>query len=54
MTCFPIPLVIEKLLTFVQRRLKFYGLQVKEILFVGDHGYDGRDEVLQAIDMYRK
>ncbi len=43
----------QKLLTFVQRRLKFYGLQVKEILFVGDHGYDGRDEVLQAIDMYR-
>lgn len=44
----------QKLLTFVQRRLKFYGISVNEILFVGDHGYDGREEVLKAIDIYRK
>ena len=44
----------QKLLTFVQRRLKFHGIKVDEILFVGDHGYDGREQVLQAIDLYRK
>lgn len=44
----------QKLLSFVQRRLKFHGISVTEILFVGDHGYDGRDQVLAAIDAYRK
>lgn len=43
----------QKLLSFIQQRLKFYGISVSEILFVGDHGYDGRDIVLQAIKMYR-
>ena len=42
----------QKLLTFIQRRLKFHGISVLEILFVGDHGYDGREEVLKAIDLY--
>lgn len=44
----------QKLLSFIQQRLKFYGISVDEILFVGDHGYDGRDVILQAIEMYRK
>lgn len=44
----------QKLLTFIQRRLKFYGVKVSEILFVGDYGYDGREEVLKVIDVYRK
>ena len=43
----------QKLLTFIQRRLKFYGISVSEIIFVGDHGYDGRKEVLKAINLYR-
>lgn len=43
----------QKLLQFIQRRLKFYGISVNEILFTGDHGKYGADSVLDVIDHYR-
>lgn len=43
----------QKLLQFVQSRLKFYGISVKEILFTGNHGRDGFENVLEVIDYYR-
>lgn len=42
-----------KLMEFVHRRLKFYGISVDEIIFTADHGKYGGPDVLDAIDEYR-
>lgn len=44
----------QKLVSFVEKRLKFYGISVKGMLFTGDHGHDGADLVLDVIEHYRK
>ncbi len=43
----------QKLVSFVEKRLKFYGISVKGILFTGDHGHYGADTLLDVIDNYR-
>lgn len=43
----------QKLLSFIYKRLKFYGINVSEVIFTGDYGYDGSDAVLEAIEYYR-
>lgn len=43
----------QKLYHFLKRRLKEYGISVNEVMFTGDYGGYGTEDVLHAIDVYR-
>lgn len=44
----------QKLVSFIEKRLKFYGITVRGMVFTGDYGHDGADTVLDVIQHYRK
>ncbi|MBR2686033.1 MAG: ribosome biogenesis GTPase YqeH [Erysipelotrichaceae bacterium] len=44
----------EKLAKYLKMRLADKKVSVKGIVVIGEHGYDGKEEVLYAIDMLRK
>lgn len=43
----------EKLTRFIRSRLKEKQISVKGIVVIGDHGYDGSEEIVNAIKLYR-
>lgn len=43
----------QKLVSFIQKRLNFYGINVLGMVFTGDYGHYGSDTVLDVIEKYR-